>query len=195
MLLKQGGQLSNMEKVPNAFELKKKEIDTKIDYLLENHATRKEFFLILESIKELSNSYGEPIDENVREELDKVLNKFEKTTIKLDSLPEFSYALEKISNLPKKLVQEVVAHENAHINKAEELGAKDVGYVIGVFKHENGKIAIFPLAWHIFNKEKGYSKEEIRQISIQISEAPKIYGEKLSPRDIAKINNLRDKSS
>lgn len=111
-----------------------------------------------------------------------------KARISCGSLYELNTALQ-LLGIKSEDVLDTVAHENAHANKAESMGANHHDYRILVSKI-NGEYAYrvsagieLPDEWEMDKKKEGL---------IAILKAPEEYGNELSPSDISLLNKLED---
>lgn len=117
--------------------------------------------------------------------LDEFLVMLDNAAVKVATLNEFRWALEMLSNyegldyLNKEKIDKIIAHENAHSNKSEMLGANHDYYSIPIFKDNNIYI-LRHLSTVISNLNDKNYKEDL----IKILEAPDEYGEKMSESDI-----------
>lgn len=89
----------------------------------------KKLFLSL-SIKKETTS----LDEEELTEYENIKKLLERGIIKVQTLPELRQLLEDVG-LETKEINEIMAHENAHANKAEELGGNFEGYALLFKKH------------------------------------------------------------
>lgn len=120
------------------------------------------------------------------DEYDKLDEEIKKHIVVVKTLPEYRMLLEKTANTAT--VEDTLAHENAHLNKAESLGVPVEGYAIIVSKNEKGFVYApyaeykMPTSW-----------DQRRQIeaNIQIANAPHEYGNRLSPTDEKRIEELK----
>lgn len=117
--------------------------------------------------------------------MDELLVMLDNAAVKVTTLNEFRWALEMLSNykgldyLDKERIDRIIAHENAHSNKAEMLGADHNCYSIPILKDNNVYI-LRHLSTVISNIDDKNYKEDL----IKILEAPDEYGEKMSESDI-----------
>jgi len=107
-------------------------------------------------------------------------------TIHLTDLVSFRLALEKLK-FPEDELMDTLEHENAHSNKAGEIGALEEGYKIIAIKTPGGYVyqpqvnLYIPDSWTI---------ERQRQALKSIAQAPEEYGNSLSPDDEKDLKNL-----
>ena len=111
--------------------------------------------------------------------------------MKVDNLNEFRLLMELFGTSEEK-IQDILAHENAHGNKADSLGIKGVkhlGYELRIKKTNDGyflqpKVDIhYPIRYRLL-------KKKFRQVRKDIISAPEEYGNKLSPNDIETLKKL-----
>lgn len=97
------------------------------------------------------------------------------------SIIEFKKVLE-LLNLPKERIEQILNHENAHANKAEQLETKNfIGFRIRFHVDKNGEIAFSKSAKILSNNN--FSKKQILEEDILVAEAPLHYGDRPSNRD------------
>ncbi|MFA5773085.1 MAG: hypothetical protein WC908_00200 [Candidatus Paceibacterota bacterium] len=110
-----------------------------------------------------------------------IFSKLENATIKVNTLNEFRLALEKLKNLRifkdfgEKQINELISHENAHANKAEELGAEHKSFKIVIIKNNENDYALSTTTAEIYIPEEWDAKKK-REVLVQIFKAPEIYG-------------------
>lgn len=107
-------------------------------------------------------------------------------TICTENLLEFSLALEALGMSEEEVVDHL-AHENAHANKTESLGAEHLGYNITLIRNGNGFL-IQPYS-HIYIPDE-WSSKKYKETMRKVLMAPEEYGNKLSPDDVEKLKNL-----
>lgn len=115
---------------------------------------------------------------NNKEKIDKLLNK---STIEAENLYEYKLILEAIG-LSEDEIKDLLAHENAHANKAESLGAKHLSYKITIMIDKNNNYLYQPFS-HIYIPEE-WSDEKVKDTWVKIIKAPEEYGNKMSSSDI-----------
>ena len=115
-----------------------------------------------------------------------VASLLEKATITADTLFEFGLAME-LLGMSKEEIQDHLAHENAHANKTEALGAQHLSYKITLVR--SGNDYLFQPFAHIYIPDE-WNSEKIKETMRQVTCAPEEYGNKLSPDDIEKLKNL-----
>lgn len=125
------------------------------------------------------------VDKEVLSEEEKALeSRIDSATVRTNNLGDFQFAMEEFWEPEHAL--NVLAHENAHVNKAQSLGVKTHGYKLTFIKREDGKLFIQPTATiDIF----GGSNEEKRKTK-EILLAPLEYGNRLSDGDIELLKQL-----
>lgn len=109
----------------------------------------------------------------------------ERASIHLTTINDFRLAMEKI-RFDKKMIEDCLAHENAHANKAETLKIEPT-YLITVLRkgaHLFGQVAVKTDTSHL-------PSEERRLARIAITSAPEEYGDELSESDRNKIERLK----
>lgn len=143
-----------------------------------------------ESVRELSLKE--------KAEYDTLVNRLVDAGITAKTIPEFRALLEQIG-LKTKQIEKILAHENAHANKAEEIGGEKSfkGYNINFIKSPILKklfIPFHPTSYSqphaIIEPPEGLSTKERADFYKKVLEAPEKYGEELSPDDIKALNKL-----
>jgi hypothetical protein len=117
-------------------------------------------------------------DKDNEEKIDKLLDK---STIEAENLHEYKLILETIG-LSEDEIKDLLAHENAHANKAESLGAKHLSYKITIMIDKNNNYLYQPFS-HIYIPEE-WSDEKVKDTWVKIAKAPEEYGNKMSSSDI-----------
>ncbi|MEI8270081.1 MAG: hypothetical protein WCG45_01815, partial [bacterium] len=106
--------------------------------------------------------------------------KIEENSVVLNNLSEFRYALIILSKLggwedPENEIRNVLSHENAHMNKAEELGLKGICYEILPYKdEEDNSLGIFYTS-NSENHPTSWTLEKSIEVGIKINQAPEEY--------------------
>lgn len=143
-----------------------------------------------ESLRELSPEE--------KAEYETLVNKLLDAGVTAKTLTEFRLLLEQMGLRPKQ-VEDILAHENAHANKAEELGGEESfkGYNVNFIKAPLLKklfIPFHPNSYsqpHVIVKSpEGMSNQERVDFDRKVLGAPETYGENLSPGDIETLNKL-----
>ncbi len=129
---------------------------------------------------------GEKMTNYYKSEIKKFEKIIENSSAHFDTLFDFKIALESL-NIKKENVNDILAHENAHANKLEQLGGKHGGYEIIFLKTEKG-FSIIPRNCSFYPKE--WSEEKYIDVVKQVVKAPDEYGNSMSPDDIDKLNYL-----
>ena len=178
--------LEYMEKLPaNEFL---KNLDSALNEKIANakqhliHEKEYEEYLALE---ERASSSG--LRENDFNRLNLLKRKVTGSTITVKTLPEYRRAMELLGYNHDDLI-DTLAHENAHANTAERLGARHDGYNLLLKKAEAG-IHILPQAF-IYIPDEWDTKKQI-EVHEKIVRAPEEYGNTLSPGDIKDLSKLK----
>lgn len=178
------------KKQKNSWEILQDQISKRIDFLDKNCLEESEFDIIAKELN-LLDKY-ENLTEKEEQQMVSLESKLEATSLEVKTLPEFKFALERLG-LDSQLIDNVVAHENAHLNKAEILDAKPIGFMVAFYKKSNGDGAISPMAVRERIGEKdGISKEHWRVTNIEIALAPNEYGNAASKSDLEKVERLKN---
>ena len=118
---------------------------------------------------------------------DEITTFLENGVFRIETLLEFKLFMENLG-MPKEDIQDFLAHENAHSNKAESLGAEHLGYKINLIRNGNGYI--FKPSSDIYIPDE-WSEEKINDTYKLIAQAPEEYGNRLSPDDIEILKKLK----
>lgn len=130
-------------------------------------------------------------------DLDSVnIQKIKKATISVETLPEARLALQILGFLNYEAL-DIIEHENAHANKADELGTASEykglhheGYNFIVINRGDGIFEIQPQARVYIPDE--WSQEKQNAATELIAQAPEEYGNALSESDVALLKKLRE---
>ncbi|MEM8527626.1 MAG: hypothetical protein AAGG68_23495 [Bacteroidota bacterium] len=133
--------------------------------------------------------YGE--DEYFQfQEISKILNR---GRIHVDTLAEYRFVLF-LTGMKAKDIDELLAHENAHVNVAESFNAIVHGYVLDIsMKWEGNRKAFVLQPAADVDLPYDWSEENRRRVSELMAYAPKLYGECLSEGDIKILEQLRQR--
>lgn len=163
------------------------ELQQKIQIAKENALTEEEYEEVAEKEFEMQSIQNkrELSDEEV-EYYYNFREKMNKATIEVATLTEAKRIME-ILRFPSEELIDTLAHENAHGNKAEQLGAQHLGYKFVVIE-ANGGYAIQPQA-NIYIPDE-WDKKKQNTVLSQITNAPEEYGNTLSDGDRRDIADL-----
>ena len=116
--------------------------------------------------------------------------KIQSARIHAYNLNDFRYALE-AAGASKQQVEFLVSHENAHANKAVQLGAQFEDYYFTIYSESNGELDL-DVGATISIPEKGrtWTNEKRKETDIQITRAPDEYGNKMSEDDKKRLDQL-----
>lgn len=161
----------------------------------DNFTRQKEF--ILDAIK-IAGKY--PLDKQKFEdwyyqkinfsesEQKEIWSEFNRASVQVETLVEYKFLLEQVSQ-DRNWIIETLAHENAHANTGEKLGAIPEGYTVTFIKKSDGKIEHLPAA--IVNT-KNLDPEKEKHVIVEIAKAPESYeggNNYLSDGDLHRIND------
>jgi len=104
------------------------------------------------------------------------------------NLQDYRIFMEELG-LKEAEIKDIVVHEYAHADKANELGATFEGYQILLLKDENGWIIPAPRVKISYPED--WSHEKYVAVLKEITTAPEEYGNKLSPDDINDLKKTR----
>ncbi len=136
-------------------------------------------------------------DDTSSEELvrfDELDAKIKAATATFENINDFKYALQYFG------VQDPIddlAHENAHANKAEQLGVKFEYYYMRIFGTKDGRFiadigASIDTEKDAHGNERDWGRFEEKEADIDITRAPDEYGNKMSPSDIDRLSRMDD---
>lgn len=138
----------------------------------------------LEELKGEMYKYSSRQDEEARMQEDLIEKEILNSSVVAKDLTEFVEALRQIKekyNQTDAWAKTILAHENAHANVSEQTGHPYGEYFIIFIKDENNNIGIQPV---YFNKpDRSWGEVEILIKRIATTDAPRVYGEELSPGD------------
>lgn len=121
---------------------------------------------------------------------EKLLKEIQNIEIIVPNLSEYKKLLE-VAGLNSTAVNQILSHENAHANVAEQLPSQKFhGYKLR-FSREGEEIIMHPSAVTSNNSE--FSRDQQIQEEIWVTKAPKYYGEELSESDQRTIKELHKK--
>ncbi|NTV44079.1 MAG: hypothetical protein HGA67_00070 [Candidatus Yonathbacteria bacterium] len=130
------------------------------------------------------DQYSETTKDEHAEEVKEIVSQ---ATVFVETLPEFRRALELLSFDDTSLLDTLV-HENAHGNKADELGAEHQGYKIILINNGDGRFAAQPQSYIYIPDEWAQEKQDATLN--EIYKAPEAQGNALSPDDKEKLDGL-----
>ena len=187
-----------MEKLFNSidssqlWEQRKSEIEARVNELLNNYPNYDSLVPLIKEISQeaLWNTYSPEKKQDIINSEEKI----KQHSVFLNTLPEFRYALETIHRSTKyneDATNELLSHENAHMNVAEIEGLKGIGYSITPYKRPSGFKGYWAMAW-VEKPPSDWTEEKIKDVYTKINEAPIIYDEsgKLSQFDKNAIEKL-----
>jgi len=108
-------------------------------------------------------------------------------TVFVDTLTEARIAME-ILGFDEDSLVDTLSHENAHGNKAQQLGAKHDGYKFVLIRGNNGGFRVQPQARVYIPDE--WDKEKQNSVLLEIIKAPEEYGNSVSDHDKHDLEKL-----
>ena len=158
----------------------------RFDVAKEHALQYEEAIRIMDERDELQSIGGSDSSKKITE-LDE---KLQASIVTVNTLGDFRTLLEK-TDLSAEDVLHTLAHENAHANVAESLGADEIEYSIMICK---GKDNFKYNAWASFRNPSDWSKDPQKIPNlIRIFNAPAEYGDSLSEDDRKTIEKLRER--
>ncbi len=106
--------------------------------------------------------------------------RLDQASIVVNTLYEARRAMELIGFDQDSLI-DILSHENAHANKAMQVGANFGGYKFVLVKDMDGGLLIHPMA--VISLPEDWNYEKRRELESQIIRAPDEYGNKMSEGD------------
>jgi hypothetical protein len=113
------------------------------------------------------------------------------SVIKVTTLSELKLLLERANPEDKEWQIKTLEHENAHANKAAELGVTDISYSLIAIKADN-EISLTPFTDSFLPPE--WNDEKKLEVSMKILKAPDEYGDKMSSYDNEKFEKLKNRT-
>ena len=175
-----------MEKIN--IEEKSIELDELMKRAEENALDSEEFMATRKRLEFLTSQKDRT---NFLSEIWDLKKKMAKSSVTVKTLYELKMLLEK-SKMDKETQISVLAHENAHGNKADSLGAKHESYILSVWKI--GDKFGYSVGTHITHPD-AWDKDKDKNVSIEYTKAPEEYGGYLSDKDkedIEQKNNTKN---
>ena len=164
-------------------------IQQKVSIAKENALTEREYEDVSEAEYEMQSI------QNMRELTDKEVfhyhqfrDKMNKASIEVETLTEARRVMGILGFDPHSII-DTLSHENAHGNKAEELGAKHLGYKFVLIKSANGGFLVQPQAMTYIPDE--WDKEKQNDTEMKILQAPEEYGNEMSQSDKNYLEDLK----
>jgi hypothetical protein len=110
-------------------------------------------------------------------------------TIRVQTIVEYRIVLELLLDAPGEAeeVAKTLAHENAHANVAESLGARVHHYLLTIIR-DGQEMYLSPSV--DFSVPEEWSEAKRKEVYLAIIKAPEEYGETLSPDDKKQIENI-----
>ena len=178
-------QFPNPTKLPEQIEA---QLQQKISFAKEHALTHEAEQEISEKKFEMEaiSSQRELTDEEV-ELFYSFREKMNDATTRVETLPEARRVMEVLGFNEADLI-DTLAHENAHGNKAEQLGANHHGYSFTLSETADGKFAVQPQA--ITSIPDEWSTKKANEVDAQILQAPDEYGNKMSDSDKKKLEEI-----
>jgi hypothetical protein len=125
------------------------------------------------------------------EELKEMEVRVLKAIARADSLTEFKDLLSLIPGLPPEHVLDILEHENAHANVAEQMETVDFkGYGMVFFQDNGEPISVTPVV--LTDIIEGANKIKFLEESVHVLEAPDTYGHAMSDDDQREAARLKD---
>lgn len=162
-----------MDKPPqNTFEQRKDELRNLIKLKKQSAIYDDQFDELFKQIENyehlISNGGIDGLLDLEKEDYKKKKEKLESISLQVKTLPEFRFVLSEIGKSEEE-IQENLAHENAHANVAESLGARHETYIVYFLKNGNVYQTRVTLP-------DSLTEDEVYNISKKAIEAPEEYG-------------------
>lgn len=166
---------------------REKEIGELLERAKSNALDVGEIMTLINKRQVLSYKQNRTIEDN--NEIMKIDEKMEKCIITVETISDFKILMEKTGKNYYSVIG-TVEHENAHANKALSLGGIHHGYSLIVGKDTDG-FSYQPIA--LTDVPEYLDEGEKIEKNLEILNAPKEYGNKLSPEDEKNIKFLKDR--
>jgi hypothetical protein len=186
-----------MESAISQFEQIKLKVSEKIENAINNPIYESRLIELEEKLKNTRDRFIKTGKRNAEDNAqdDEVESELMKSSAVVETLPEFKEMLNQLSvrfGNQYNWINDYLAHENSHANIAESTGHDLVGYATVFIKDDQGNLSnIQPL--HFNKPDLNWSPEEMLRKSIEVTNAPEVYGDKLSEGDMESLQN--DKKS
>lgn len=184
-----------MESAISQFEQIKLKVSEKIEKAKNNPIYESRLTELEKKLKETRDKFIKTGKRNLEDNAqdDEVESELMKSCAVVETLPEFREMLNQLSvrfGNQYDWINSYLAHENAHANVAESTGHDLVGYATVFIKNDQGDlINIQPLYFTKANLNWG--PEEMLRKSIEVTNAPEVYGDTLSEGDMESLQNDR----
>ena len=185
-------ELFNAINLPEQWEKRKSEIESRINELFSNSPDRE---VLTPLVKEIAQEHlWSTFSYEQKQKILHTEEKIKEYSVFLNTLTEFRYALEVVNRLEKyeeNMIDRFLSHENAHMNIAEKYGLKGIGYSITPYKNPSGFKGFWAMTW-TEKTPSNWTDEKIKEVYTKINEAPIIYDEngRLSELDSDSIDDL-----
>jgi hypothetical protein len=187
------------EKIENKFSLEKTrdEISARIELASQNPIFENRLNELEDQLEKYTDQFVDSGEANAERDSEekKIEDEILDSCALAHNLVEFKVMLEALSekygnNYP--WIEEYLAHENAHSNIASATDQEWIGYATLFIKDEYGNLTgIQPLS--ISKARPEWGPKEMLIKSIESTNAPKIYGDKLSEGDVQSINKNKER--
>ncbi len=168
---------------------RKLELDRQLYFLREKCISENDYSKLQNIFDEVEGN-TDLLDEEDLGNAEDIKKTLEESTLTVKTLPELRYVLEQLK-IPNEAVEDTLAHENAHGNVTQKLGARHLGYKLLFMKNGEGKLSFIPQAsLYIPEEDEGWSKEKQSIVNYQVIRAPADYGNELSQSDIEKLKGI-----
>jgi hypothetical protein len=121
-------------------------------------------------------------------ELENIQEEIMNSSVTVHTLAEYKMVLQ--SMMDDDEAEEILAHENAHANVAQSLGAEFLGYSLLICK--DGDEFVFR-GGAPYRLPSEWSTEKKKAAHLRIYGAPEEYGEENSPTDEKVVNSLKNR--
>ncbi len=183
-----------MENFTNNSEFLKnveEKIQQKVSFAKEHALTQEEYKIVSEMEFEMQGI------QNERELTDEEVNyyhdfrqKMNDATVEVETLPEMRRVMG-VLGFDAHSIVDIMSHENAHGNKAEQLGAQHLGYRFMIIKGDNGGIIVQPQASLYIPDE--WDAEKQKAVHLATLQAPDEYGNEISDSDKKSLDQINNK--
>ena len=177
--------LNNTEFLKNA----EAKIQQKISFAKAHALTQEEYKIVSDMEFEMQGI------QNKRELTDDEVNyyhdfrqKMNDATVEVETLPEMRRVMG-ILGFDANSIVDIMSHENAHGNKAQQLGAQHLGYRFMIIKGDNGGIIVQPQASLYIPDE--WDAEKQKAVHLATLQAPDEYGNEMSESDKNYLKDLK----
>jgi hypothetical protein len=185
-----------INKGQNSLETLRKEIRERIEKVRHNPISQKrlqELESRMDAIFTRFSEKGERTTGEIKEEKN-IISEISRHSVVVYGIAEFRLVLEEMADYikgfyTKEDIDDILAHENAHMNVASSLEYKISGYALTFIDSGDGNLGVQPSC--LFFMNENWNLKQTLNNTISSLDAPRKYGNSLSEKDINGIIFIR----